>query len=448
MLPLIPIAAAVTSAAVLIRRKIQNNIRKSKHNALIAYAKSQKIPTDSEGNFNPDALLPNGIPLLFTVIYSPELLTSLLEYGANPNICNAEGVPAIVYATSYKRPDEAAIRLKYGAAPNSMDSEGKTAILYAKKAKLLQQLYNAGADFNAIDIHGKTALFDLVEHYSLINSDAIKALVTLGTDVNARDNDGKSVVFYATRKPCLSILKELGADFNAVDNNGKTPLFYSFVNHTTRELIENGANPSIKDPDGKTVFFYISGEDDFPLVTLMERYGLNIEDSDNSGNKAEYYESYLQFKKQHINDVSNVETSKLLAGNLSPEQNLWRANSDKFYNAVNYNKIEIVRELVKGNVDLDTRDKSVPSWNMIHLAVYRNNPEMIEVLAKAGVDINGNNGGNTPLSKAVYDNRVDCFKKLLELGADPNTAKPAVEYCGSPEIKRIFQEFTDGKYSC
>ena len=81
----------------------------------------------------------------------------------------------------------------------------------------------------------------------------------------------------------------MGADINARDNEGRTALFYSFVNHTTSALISKGANCHIKDNEGKSILFFINGEIDFPLVAELERFGIDLDVVDNNGNKFEYY---------------------------------------------------------------------------------------------------------------------------------------------------------------
>ena len=80
---------------------------------------------------------------------------------------------------------------------------------------------------------------------------------------------------------------------------------------------------------------------------------------------------------------------------------------------------------------------------MIHLAVHRRNPRMIEVLAKGGVDINARLDGNIcPLVKAVYSKDVECVKKLLECGADPSLARLAVSSSQTPEkIRQLFKDY-------
>ena len=124
------------------------------------------IPVDDNGNFNPDALLPDGKPILFDVMFKTELFTALLDFGANPNICNTNGTPAIIYAVTHHSYSEQvkaiSTLLKYGANPNAMDSDGKTAIFHTNADIILQQLKAAGADLNAVDCTGKTALFDAI----------------------------------------------------------------------------------------------------------------------------------------------------------------------------------------------------------------------------------------------------------------------------------------------
>ena len=208
MLPLIPIAAAVTSAAVLIRRRILKAEKQSNFSSLVRFIKDRKIPVSDNDRFNPDYMLADGKPLLFDTFLQPELLTSLLDYGANPNICSTTGVPAIIYALhSVHADDVLPILLKYGANPNAMDAEGKTAIFHTKVHKFLLMLRDAGADMNAVDCTGRTALFYTFIREPYVNFDRYFAnfdryfaelLIELGADVNIRDCEGKTAMFYAT----------------------------------------------------------------------------------------------------------------------------------------------------------------------------------------------------------------------------------------------------------
>ena len=273
---------------------------------------------------------------------------SLLEYGANPNICDASGTPVIVNAAKQNKIDVISTLLKYGANPNAMDSEGKTAVFHTKNAPILKKLIDAGADMNAVDCTGKTVLF------------------------------------------------------------------YSFANKTTRNLINIGIDVSIRDVEGRTAAFYISGPHDFALVHLMRRRGLDLSIKDNNG--ISFYDLYPNFDCQ----------SEL---------------NHKFYCAVNSNKLSEVKTLLEQGVDPNYYSEGVSDWNMIDLAIYNSNPEMIELLVNHGTDINNPKSPISPLSHAVYSKEFLCFLKLLELGADPSTARGAVEYSGNIPMKTVFLRY-------
>ena len=351
MLPLIPIGAAILSAAVLIKNKLKSNAKKASYSKLLDYVKTLYIPVDSDGNFNPDAQLPDGTPILFDIMFNTELFTALLDYGANPNICDANGVPAIVYAVMHSYSEQLIpilTLLKYGANPNAMDSEGKTAVFHTNSVNILKQLKDAGADLNAVDCAGKSALF------------------------------------------------------------------YSFANNTTKGLIELGADVNLKDADGRTAAFYISGEKDMILVKFMEKYGLDLSIKDNNG---------ISFNDLHHNICVQSELNH------------------EFYLAVNSNNLSEVNRLLERGANPNYCSEAVHDWSMLDEAIYNNNPEMIELLVKHGTDINNINSSVPPLAKAVYDKKFDCFKKLLELGADPSGARLAIKYSGNKKMKKLFEQY-------
>ncbi|MBQ9396316.1 MAG: hypothetical protein IJU23_12495, partial [Proteobacteria bacterium] len=116
MLPLLPIGVALAAATALVKNILDKSDRKSHHTILLGRVRSLDIPVDLDGKFNPNTILPDGQPLLFNVLSEPVLLRSLLDCGANPNVCNAAGVPAIIGAQRLYNSDEVVpILLKYGA---------------------------------------------------------------------------------------------------------------------------------------------------------------------------------------------------------------------------------------------------------------------------------------------------------------------------------------------
>jgi ankyrin repeat protein len=101
-------------------------------------------------------------------------------------------------------------------------------------------------------------------------------LIKAGADVNARDNNGKTTLMYATyygREEIVEMLIKAGADVNARDNNGNTALMYAIsqvsfvtsgilVGNPSKEkivemLIKAGADVNIKNKKGQTALLMV-----------------------------------------------------------------------------------------------------------------------------------------------------------------------------------------------
>jgi len=95
---------------------------------------------------------------------------------------------------------------------------------WAGSEKIARELLRNGAEVNAGDYHGRTAL-----HQAVIGQrkNVVVELLKNGADITAKDNDGRTAVHLAAGIKGLEILKvllEKGGDVNVRDNDGKTPL--------------------------------------------------------------------------------------------------------------------------------------------------------------------------------------------------------------------------------
>jgi ankyrin repeat protein len=79
-----------------------------------------------------------------------------------------------------------------------------------------------GADPNARNSRGETPLMSATSY--LFNHVLLETLLSHGANVNARDNDGKSVLEYACGTDVISALLAKGADPNVADPDGRRPL--------------------------------------------------------------------------------------------------------------------------------------------------------------------------------------------------------------------------------
>ncbi|HEV8095553.1 MAG TPA: ankyrin repeat domain-containing protein [Burkholderiales bacterium] len=79
---------------------------------------------------------------------------------------------------------------------------------------------------------------------------------------------------------------------------------------------------------------------------------------------------------------------------------------------------ENARKLIEQGADLEAKDPGTGA-SVLHYAVMRGNPEILQLLLGRGVDVNSRTrNGTTPLHTAVLYNRYEVAEMLLNKGAD------------------------------
>ena len=132
--------------------------------------------------------------------------------------------------------------IEAGADINAQNYEGYTALMLAVKSKgrnakeTMRALIKAGADVNKQKYNnrrGTTTLMITILNMSGNIVDLVSSLIAAGSDVNAKDNQGKTPLIYAARfggrhaEATMRVLIDAGADVNANDKQGKTVLKYA-----------------------------------------------------------------------------------------------------------------------------------------------------------------------------------------------------------------------------
>lgn len=175
----------------------------------------------------------------------------LLAVGANINYADWLGKRALTYASDKGYEAVVKILLKKGANPN-VRSMGETPLVCALKKghnNIVKRLIGSGAQV------------DNVSFISVIEagkSDIAQLFITSGANINACDDNGKTVLMIAVEKFNVSIVNaliEAGADIDAQDRNGQAALIIAVISFNellTEKLINSGANVNIEDNYGNT----------------------------------------------------------------------------------------------------------------------------------------------------------------------------------------------------
>jgi len=131
-------------------------------------------------------------------------------------------------------------------------------------AELVKKLLTEGAQVNARDQNGATALMYACAAYSEASINVLQMLFSAGAGINLADRSGATALHVATgdgvRLICVKELLLHGANPNAQDGHGDTPLIAA-VKHAQNEedatqavrlLIAAGADPSLSDKEGQS----------------------------------------------------------------------------------------------------------------------------------------------------------------------------------------------------
>jgi ankyrin repeat protein len=217
--------------------------------AFVTLAPGARAQNAAGASMSPQALLPDAAaPLelsreeaMWAAIAFEDAprLKDLLSQGTDPN--KPETLSQMTPLMAAETAQIAKILLDAGADPALRDRTGRTALHHAVKmregASVVQMLARTGVDLNARakDSGQNTPLLTAIEHY-LEDKDrqetalVIRILIHLGADINAADVKGDTALAIAAahnQPELIRLLIELGADPARRMGNGRTPLDYA-----------------------------------------------------------------------------------------------------------------------------------------------------------------------------------------------------------------------------
>ncbi|KAL9607121.1 MAG: hypothetical protein Q9167_007934 [Letrouitia subvulpina] len=149
-------------------------------------------------------------------------VSTLLNYGADPNVCNKLQETALNWAIEASDSSCTTLLLSHGAQPTVHSVFGTTPLHYA-----------AWTESSSITPH-------------------VDALLRFGADPNARNNRGLTPLHYAVPNNSTTAMAKIlnaGADIESPDDDGLTPLLEATRNNSVeaiRFLLKRGADPAAR----------------------------------------------------------------------------------------------------------------------------------------------------------------------------------------------------------
>ena len=158
-----------------------------------------------------------------------------------------------------------------------------------------------GADVNATDDDGRPMLYWAI---LVSTSEVVQVLVDAGADVNTTDDNGEPMLLLAINVgdnpvELVKILVEAGADVNATDDRGYPILFWAIQKNNpeiVRLLVDAGADVDAKyDSDyPKPVLLKAIHEDNPEIVQILVEAGADVNATDDNHGKSMLYWAMLE----------------------------------------------------------------------------------------------------------------------------------------------------------
>ena len=214
----------------------------------------------------------------------------------NKNKKDEFGYTPLKYACEYGHLSIAQYLLSKGANIKIKDLNGNSLIHFASKGGLLSIVQYLIEKQN-VDKDIKGFIDRTPLHYGCLGGHIpiVEYLISKGANIETKDDDGTSLIHFASMGGILSVvqnlIEKLTVDINIKDNYEKTPLHYACENghlQNVEYLYSKGADMEANDYDGRTPLHYAC-QGHLPIVEYLLSKGANIEAKDDQEDTPLHY---------------------------------------------------------------------------------------------------------------------------------------------------------------
>ena len=374
------------------------------------------------------------------------IAATLVRAGADPTLRNSAGQTPVGLAQGHYYSAMAAVLVGLGAAPEEAVAAGgplgapvcnwSISVLAVAPVESIQECIDAGANVTAPNrvLHAVAA--ELGRNHAFASA-LVTTFLQAGADPNARDATGAAPLHEATwswlrrpdelrgRQQLVAALLESGADPNARDDKADTPLHHlariGFDDAPTATLLlAAGGDPNARNQEGETPLRLALEQQHHRIVDGLLVHGADAGRLDDPGRSDD---------PDIAPDPAGADEPPGFATAAACED--WPSPS--FFLVAS---AEIVQRCIEEGADVMFALPHDPvSWDPnstlpysggatpLHVAAgWTRDPEVVDVLVRAGADVNGLDPKHyTPLHRAARDNADPAvLTALLEAGANPN----------------------------
>lgn len=329
-------------------------------------------------------------------------LALLLRYGANADGPDKDSVTALLAATETSFFEGAKLLLKNGADPNlSVGPDSESAFCKAacdNRIDLVQLMLAHGGDAGLVMENGNTTLVQCMN--KTVSPRLVELLLKNGADANTKNGEGATALFQAiqaNRVDLMTVLLDNGANPNLPAP--KHPLWPSTYKPKALQLMLSRGADCKKTPG---IMELASSLKKLESIQILMQAGVSP-----NVRKDNIYTPLCSAIRDNSADI----VTYLLEHGADPNLN---AAEYPAFKCITHNRVHFLPQLLAAGVDLN-KPKGI-----IETAVAHNNKEALLWLIDQGVSPNDRSPeGNTPLTTAIREERIEMVDLLLANGADP-----------------------------
>jgi ankyrin repeat protein len=215
-----------------------------------------------------------------------EIIEFLIDNGADVNARDNEGRTALFSCPVDRFSGITNILFEHGADVNAVNKYGESFLFeHNLTPQAIEQHLHHGADINIENRYGETPLHAAVQGH--LN---VQFLISVGAEIEAIDNRGQTPIFIAViheRFDSFMTLFDAGANLSTVSENGETLLHLAVRNkNITQFLINHDADVNARDNLGQTPILNVAQRGDAEIGMLLWKAGADIYSEDNLGESA------------------------------------------------------------------------------------------------------------------------------------------------------------------
>ncbi|KAF2167276.1 hypothetical protein M409DRAFT_22703 [Zasmidium cellare ATCC 36951] len=353
-----------------------------------------------------DCGVPPEVGHMITAIVNHDLesVRLLLLFGADANAKDKDGSTPLYTATGHSFFEAAQLLVKYGADSNLCAGpygESPFAVsLTGSKSHFVHLYLQYGADPNQIMGNGDTPFTQAMNKST--PTALVDLMIVYDADVNGKNGRGETPLFKAIndadRHDLVTILLDHGADPNMP---GPKIVLWPAVHHPQilEVLLERGSD--LRRAPG--VLELATSINSRRAVDLLLKFNVDL-----NAKKDGIYTPLCSAIRDNREELVDL----LLASGADPN---CTALELPVYKCVTYHRPHFLPRLLAAGANLHS-----PKGVVAH-AVKHNDKEALAFLLKHGCDINVRNSvtGQTALTTAIKENRLDMIDILLQHGANP-----------------------------